>query len=701
MILAFLYLGLCFTTGWAICSVAFPNLTRVAQQDYERKKIPLSPALLFLPAWFITGTLAMTWITYLTAYLYSQMREPLLAGNAVSMTLGLAGTVLAVYYHRIEKKKKSEKPDFGLFCKDKRSLTVEMILITSVVLLASVLMWTTFYMKGDNIYIGVSVFSDFSPHIGMIRSFSYGNNFPTTYSHFAGEDIKYHFMFQFLTGNLEFLGMRLDYAFNIPSILSFTFAFLLLYVLALKITGNIGAGILACLFFAFRSSNTLFLYLAHLPAGTKIGSALFGTTDFLGTTPNEEWGLWNLNVYCNQRHLAFGIAVILFVFILFLPSLYETFAMIKEENKISIENDNGTGAVRFHRRGRTFRMIFFTREGWAGKHIRESVALGMILGCLAFFHGAAEIAGLLVLFAVGVLARRRMELILAAVIAVILTMLQTKLFIHSSMISAKFLFGFLAENKTMLGVASYLWRLLGILPFVLLAAFFIEKAAGKYLMLAFALPLVFAFTISLTVDVTVNHKYIMISCILLGIFAAAVVVKMLKQGNVLIRLAGVILIFVLTVTGVYDFTTVIRKNWIEAPIVLDNQDPMTNWIRQNSNSQDLFLTSDYSINQVVLGGAMLYLGWEYFGWSAGYDTDGRAAMVRKMYEADTPAKLDELVKENKIRFIIIDGFNRNSQDYQLNEQNIRKTYQCVVEFGKGVRKRSVFDTTMPIYIKNN
>ena len=31
-------------------------------------------------------------------------------------------------------------------------------------------------------------------------------------------------------GNLEFLGMRIDYVFNIPSILSFVSAFMLLYV---------------------------------------------------------------------------------------------------------------------------------------------------------------------------------------------------------------------------------------------------------------------------------------------------------------------------------------------------------------------------------------------------------------------------------------------------------------------------------------
>jgi len=67
--------------------------------------------------------------------------------------------------------------------------------------------------------IGWSVSSDFSTHLAVIRSFSYGSNFPSGYPHFADGNMRYHFMFMFLAGNLEFLGLRLDWAFNLPSIL--------------------------------------------------------------------------------------------------------------------------------------------------------------------------------------------------------------------------------------------------------------------------------------------------------------------------------------------------------------------------------------------------------------------------------------------------------------------------------------------------
>jgi hypothetical protein len=153
----------------------------------------------------------------------------------------------------------------------------------------------------------------------------------------------------------------------------------------------------------------------------------------------------------------------------------------------------------------------------------------------------------------------------------------------------------------------------------------------------------------------------------------------------------------LTSTGIYDFITVMRKNTPDSAIVLDLEDPLTQWIDENSNSKDIFLTSNYAINQVVLGGAMLYQGWQYYAWSAGYDTLYRDEQVRKMYEAETPGELDTLVRENHIRFIIVDWDNRNSDAYRLNEENIRLTYQRVYKEGEGERELSIYDTQLPLF----
>lgn len=686
-----LYLILCFGVGWAICSFAFPGLALLTQKDYLKRTISISPYFILVPSWYVTGTLALTWPVYLMAYLFRHAEEPLYYANLIVMPVAVVAFALMLYYRLVRNKDKQ----ITLLCAEKKTRLLEYLLLAAVVALAMILMWKTFYIRDNSVHVGYTVFSDFSPHLGMIRSFSHANNFPTAYSHYGGEDIKYHFMFQFLAGNLEYLGLRLDYAFNIPSIISLVSAFIMLYILAVKITGKLSVGILSCLFFAFRSAKTLFTYLSNIPKGTSIWKALADNSDFISDTPNEDWGLWNLNVYCNQRHLAFGLTVFFLVLIIFIPHLYEMFEALKQLhfNKSSQKRKNYhqgiSGKVR-----ENIRVLFFTKEAWGIADPRRAIATGVLLGSLSFFHGSALVGCLLVLFVIAILSARRLEFLITAVITMLMSIAQTSFFIEGSAVSTKYLFGFIAENKTIFGVASYLERLLGILPFVLLAAFCLEKGVGKYLMLAFTAPLIFAFTISMTLDVTVNHKYIMMSCILLGIFAASLIVRIFEKKEFLTGMVGVLLVIMLTSTGIYDFTTILRKNTLA--VVLDLDDPLTEWIDENSNSQDLFLTHPYALNQVVLGGAMLYEGHSYYPWSAGYDTTFRMDQLVDMYEADTPEQLMELAKKNNIRFIVIDRDNRTSDYYELNEENIRATYQCVYTQGEGIGETSIFDTGLPL-----
>ncbi|MFT4143584.1 MAG: hypothetical protein QM644_03935 [Mobilitalea sp.] len=687
-----LYLLLCFAVGNVICTAAFPKLRQFTRLDYEGNQINLSPYLLLFPAWFVIGTLILSWSTYFLGYLFGNYREPLLYANLIVIPIACIAFAINLFL-RSRKNRKLE----GLLCKDKRTVYFELVLLVLITLLASILMWQTFFQQGDQLHIGITVFGDFSPHIAMIRSFSYGNNFPTAYSHYAGEDIKYHFMYQFFVGNLEYLGLRIDFAFNLPSIISFVSAFLLLYILAMKITGKRIVGALACLFFAFRSSKTLFTYIASLPAGTNVLKALRDNMEFISDTPNEEWGLWNLNVYCNQRHLALGLAVMFLVILLMMPRLYAMFGRLKDNGNesvtVTLKGDRFIGHTVYTK----FKVLFLTVEGWKISDFKEAIAIGVLLGSLGFFHGSVVIGCLCILFVLAILSERRLEYLIVAVITILFTVVQSRLFIQGSAVTPNLFFGFIAENKTIFGVASYLERLLGILPLVLLAAFSIEKAIRKYILVAFSMPLLFAFTVSLTIDVTVNHKYIMMSCIMLGIFAASFVTTLLQKGKISFSVLGILLILMLTATGIYDFTMVIKRNTTEASIILNTNNNLTNWVKENSDSKDIFLSSDYSINQLVFGGAMLYEGWAYFPWSAGYDTGKRYSEVAKMYEASTPEELDQLCKENKIRYIIVDRDNRESELYTVNEQNISSTYQWVYKEGEGEYLTTIYDTLIPIY----
>ena len=696
--LGLIYIFVCFFTGYTICTIAFPKLNQLTLKAYDGSDISLSSYFAVLPAWYLTGTLCVTWATYFVAYSYGNNETPLKYANLIIMPLFFIISLGCFIWNRITQGRNlhgNRREELNLNNPIRWNEIAFLILVTTLV---SVLMWITFFVKGNQLYVGSSVFSDFSPHLGMIRSFSVGNNFPTQYAHFAGEDIRYHFMFQFLVGNLEYLGLRLDYAFNIPSILSFITTFMLLYVLAIKLTSRKVAGYLTCGFFAFRSSESLFTYLSEIPRGTNIWQALTQNTDFIGYTPNESWGLWNLNVYCNQRHLAFSLSVIILVIIMFLPHLYSMFHVLCQKNepvKANCEEENSDTRHKetsYKRLSRYFRTLLLTKDGWVVKDWRLAITSGILLGSIAFWNGAAFIAALTILFIVAIFAQHRLELLIMAVIATSLSILQAKFFIHGAAVSIQYYFGFISENKTLFGVADYQKKLMGILPIVLFAAFLMENRFKRYLMIAFSAPFVLAFTLSLTVDVTVNHKYIMIAIMFLGIFAADFLIELYQKYDIMVKIGCVLIIFSLIGTGVYDFTTIIRKNQSNTAIVLNLEDKLTKWIQNNSNSKDIFLSSNYALNRVVLGGAMLFQGWTYFAWSAGYDTEARDVQVKLMYEADTQVELKELIEKNNIRFIIIDNDNRLSEAYELNEENIRNTYACVYQDGEGDWTTLVYDT---------
>lgn len=680
--LGVVYILLCVLCGSVICGLLFKNLGKPAEEA------GLPAFMVKLPAWYLTGTLALTWPVYLFSYLFQNTPKPLLLGNLVTWLIAIA--FIAVVF-LVNKGKKSVKEMFSgtgsrakeFFFMEKESQALGPILFTFMtVAFTGFLMFLTFKVLDNSIYVGYSVFSDFAPHLGMIRSFSVSNNFPTQYAHFAGEDIRYHFMFQFMVGNLEFLGMRLDFAFNLPSMFGMIGTYMLLFVLVVRLTKSRLCGYLTALLFTFRSSFTVFRYMAEQPKD-NVWNALKTNTEFLGYTQNENWGLWNLNVYCNQRHLAFALAMLVLAILLFFPyveAMGKKLLTVQKEEKLTVAD-----------RIAQVKTLFFTKTAFGIKDIRFAVGMGVFLGTLAFWNGSALVATLAMLFFMAAVSDYRLDYLITAVLVLVFYFLQSSLFVEGSVVSPAYFFGFLAENKTAWGVVLFIVELTGIVLFVAIAGATMVKGTVRYMLLVFLVPFALAFTLALTGDITVNHKWIMMSLMLVSMFAAIVMTNLFKSGDWFKRIVAIVLLVVLTATGVYDLTTVVKRN--ENYLVFSYDDPVTNWITENATCDDIFLTPYYSLNNVVMGGAMLYYGWPYYAWSAGYDTYSRDREVKKMYEASSVSQLDALIEEHNIRYIIVDHDCRTSSEYDVREDVIEAAYEAVFEHDTGDWMVRIFDTT--------
>lgn len=672
--LGIVYLVLCFALGYVICSFVFPGLSEFMRTNFKGKELNISGYFVMFPAWFVTGTLVMTWGCYIMACIFSNTTYALLYADEFMMIIAIP-VIAAGLFFLLRKRGRILKGEL------KKITTSEQVLLAAVLILFALLMHMSFRVSHGQLYTGLTVFSDFTPHLAMIRSFSLGNNFPTRYPVSGGSDVKYHFMFQFLVGNLEFLGLRIDHAFNLPSLLSVVCMFMLLYAFTCKVSGKKSTGIIACSLLAFRSSASLFVFLAGVDPEQGIWRALSGNFNFLGSTPNEDWGLWNLNVYCNQRHLAFAACGMLLVIMMFMPKLYGAFDDIEDAG----------GNIKAY-----FQASLINREGWTIGDLKLAIGSGLLLGGLGFWNGAVLIATVTVLFFMAVISRERLDYLIMAALAGILSIVQTSVFMDGNAFKFAYNYGFLAEKKTLFGSIMYLNRMLGILPILLLIVFMISKGARRYSMIAFSMPIIFAFTVQMTPDIAVNHKYIMLSVMLLDIYAAIFISVLFNNKKYCIKVFAGFLLLCLTSSGIYDTYILMKRNNPRYSMVTNLDGEMTKWIAANTTSQDLFLTGNYYLSnsaeagEFILSGAISYLQWQYFGWSAGYDTNERDYTVKRIYGCRDKDELIELVEDKNINYIVIGAWNRDSEDYKLNEELFDETFDVVFRQGTGHYETKIY-----------
>lgn len=615
---------------------------------------------ILLPGAFGIGMLLMGWGTYLVSGAASAIGAeiPLIYGNLAVM--GAVAVFLAVLYTgRIRKGWAVLFHKNRKMIKYKKLFQKEALFFTILALFLIWIMFYVFFIRDGVLYSGFTVYGDYAPHTAMMRSFSLGNNFPTQYPHFGGEDVKYHFMFQFLVGNLEFLGLRLDVAYNLVSVLALLGFLMLLYSLAKRITGSGKTGILTVVFFFFRSALTFFRFVwEHVQAGDLL-STLRDNTEFIGYTVNENWGLWNFNVYLNQRHLAFGLLIISLVIWMYLDWV-EAGCGHEEKGLLWIRNK------------------CLTWEAWKCRSVERALAAGLLIGLTAFWNGAAVIGGLLILMGFAVFSDGKLDYLITALVSVLFSVLQSKIFIWGSAVETSFQWGFIVEDKSLGGILWYLLQMSGI--FFLGAVFLIfvqKKRSQKAVLISCLFPLIFAFCVSLTPDVTVNHKYIMISYAFLAIFWAEAVTSLMRK-KIPVKILAVVLCISLTITGVYDMWIIFRNNGPGHRVSVNLDSELTEWLAENLDHKDLILTPEYSISEVTMSGVMMYLGWPYYAWSAGYDTYGRAEKAREIYTSQDKETVRRLVQQEKITYILFEEGMTFEGEYGV-EDTIKAMYPRVYQ----------------------
>ena len=641
--LGLLYLLWIFIIGYYLMLKFTPwfEHSTIGDKVHEKPRVPLW--MFQLPFAWILGALVVNWLNFFLCNFNRSISSTL-------VTLTLAG-IAAIWIVMSERKKSDSAFFAGLRRLWAGTGPAEIFYVTLAFLLAAYTNFFSFAETAKEVQISAGVFSDFAPHVSLIRSFSVGGNFPPQYPHFPAGDIPYHFLFHFLVSSLESLGLPLSWSFNLPSIISLLSLLMLVYVFAMRITNMKMVGILALVFIFFRASWAFFQFAQSYEL-SQLPEAIMETNFYAGKTPNAGWGMWTMfNTFANQRHLAFGLCGSFIALILMLPLVEaKLFKLVEEKSS----------------------------QNWRMEYAQRAVFVGVLLGSIAFWNGATLMAALMVLAGFALSSRHRFEYVLIAVIAVVLATIQSRWFINpgKSPLNASFVFGFLAEKKTVWGVASYILQAYGVmLPLFLLSVFYWRKYAG--IAFAISLPFIFAFTVQPTIDMALNHKFVLFSLYLMGIFVAWMLVDVWRNKNKVWRLAVVPALFLMTITGSIDTAAFHNINSTKYGIQKGN--PVTAWVIANTPPQSIFLTDLVTINPVLFGGRLSYLGWPYYGWGAGYDTSGREKDISLIYGAGTKEDLLKALQDRPIDYILVNDSVRRATNYVINEDLLANTFPLVFQ----------------------
>jgi len=511
----------------------------------------------------------------------------------------------------------------------------EVILASIALAFSFWLMLHTFSWQDGSILIASKAWSDFASHIPLIRSFSLGDNWPPEYPIFPGEPIRYHFLFYWGVGILEKLGLRIDYALNIPSALSFFLLLLSIYLLARHLFKSRFVASLSVLLFLFNGSFSCLEFFRAHPLSINTLSDLLNNTTFPSFGPYDGKtvsAFWNLNVYTNQRHLALPFSLLLLLVYFLLKD--------DEDKKVS----------------RT-----------------QIISGGLFIGILPFAHSSIFAMAILVLGMLFILLKRRRLTIVGIFFLGFVLSLPRVIFLGRTAGFTPILqLGYLTPDPVNFISFSKYWFLnLGLSFLLIPVGFLLSSREQRRLLVAFLPLFLVGNLVQFTIEMAGNHKFFNVFLAVSNIYVAYVVFCVWKS-KLLGKVVASFLIIFLTLSGVIDFFAI--KNDSSYKIEDYSKNPDVLWIRDNTPKNAVFLNSTYLYNPASLAGRKIFLGWPYFAWSLGHDTNKRDFEQGALLLAKNPEATCGQFTKNNIEYVVVSQENNLEVNSKFLQNSLKNVY---------------------------
>lgn len=370
----------------------------------------------------------------------------------------------------------------------------------------------SFGYDGQTFRIARHQVGDFGLHLSIIRSISWGSNFPPQSPFFPGLPLPYHWGVDVFVGVLERLGLRIDWALNGVSALAMTALLYGVYQFSQTVFGRHRlVGLVAIALFLFPSTLTIVDYL-------KSPQNFWRLPDYIHKGPFDGSMIsiyQTLNPYLNQRHLVVGMAIGLFII------------------NASIASTSG------------------------------SIILGIMLGLLFKIHSLIAVSTLVIIVMFFLFYKKKFPLLLSAV-----ALLMWALFVrfeHSQAPPISFYLGYLASGN----IIQYWWANAGLSLLLLPIGLFLAPRKARIIFLSFVPIFIIANTFKLSFRIEHNHSLVNFFWIAVSVYVAFTLAKIFERSKVV----AVVLFGILISSGILNLMAVkndYQTTFPDAPLWIKN-----------------------------------------------------------------------------------------------------------------------------------
>ena len=496
--------------------------------------------------------------------------------------------------------------------------------------------------KRHDLRIARHQIGDFGLHLSLIRSFSWGNNFPVESPFFPGKPFPYHYFLDLLVGLLEKAGFRIDIAFNSVSILLFTLLLFLIYKLPQLIFRKSKLlGVLSVILFIFHSNLTFIDFFKEKGLSLSTFRDFWLLPDYIHKSPFDGSIIsifFTLNVYLNQRHL-------IAAFVISLAIIYFLLSKLIKAQKISY---------------------------------KTLILLGLVLGVLSRVHTLTFLSTAIVFFTLFILFKRVRFILPFFLPAIAVFSFHLKDILGQNISHVLFNLGFLSEKPlSFVNFISFWGMNLGIAIILIPWGFFLSGKKQKLIFLSvFTLFLIGnIFQLSFLIDH--NHSLFNFFLIFANFYIAYFLLSIIhKHRNLVGGIIFIFLVLLLTMSGAIDLMAI--KNDFQFRLKDAPSNKFMQWIKTSTHKNDILLSRQEILDPVTLSGRKNYLGHTYYLSVMGYNYQDRSNRVKLYFEVKSQEILQTMKKDN-IKYIVIPQKPIVDFNYQVSkvflDRSLKKVYK--------------------------